>query len=259
MDGEPDIARVAALIADGSRARILRALSDGRPLPATVLAAEAGISAPTASAHLTRLLDAGMVTMERDGRNRNYRLANSEITAALEALAVIAPPSPVRTPRRSTRSEALRRSRTCYDHVAGRLGVSLMHALVDSQALTTRRPQEEVTDRPATNGGDGGYRLTDGGAALLRGFGVDLDRLPPRRAAVRHCMDWSEQEPHLAGSVGAALTRRMFELGWIRPGTSPRIVHVTDKGAAGLRRTFGVDPAGWPATEPDATVPRDSH
>ncbi|OXM45221.1 ArsR/SmtB family transcription factor [Amycolatopsis alba] len=245
MDGEPDIARAAALIADGSRARILKALSGGRALSATVLAAEAGVRGPTASAHLTRLLDAGMVVVERDGRNRNYRLASTEITTALEALAVIAPPLPISTLRQSTRTNALRRSRTCYDHVAGKLGVELMAALVDGELISGRRKVGAKQDRPASYGRDMDYELTDAGKDTLRSFGVDPETLPVRRAPIRYCVDWSERRHHLAGSVAAAVTERMFTLGWIRHGTAPRMVHVTEAGADGLRRTFGVDPAPW--------------
>ncbi len=246
---DPDIARAAALIADGSRARILKALCDGRAIPASTLATEAGISAPTASVHLTKLLEAGLITVERNGRNRNYRLAGSEISAALEALAIIAPPLPVTSLRQSTRATALRRSRTCYDHVAGYLGVTLMRALLDAGLLAghdgVHRPHASVADRPAAYGRDVEYHLTDSGRAALMSFGVDVDRLPPRRPAIRYCVDWSEQRHHLSGALGAAITARLFDLDWVRYGVSPRVVHLTPAGIDGVESMFGVDPGPW--------------
>ncbi|MEY2241916.1 ArsR/SmtB family transcription factor [Streptomyces sp. BF23-18] len=244
---QPDIARAAALIADPSRARMLKALSDGRAVPAGLLAAEAGVSAATASAHLGKLVEARMVTMESAGRCRYYRLADPDICLALEALAVIAPPLPVTSLRESSTAGALRRSRTCYDHLAGQLGVGLLESLLKTGLITghdgTHRPGEAVRDGAAGYGHDVDYRLTETGQERLVRFGVDLTRLPARRPLIRYCVDWSEQRHHLAGAVGAALTSRLFALGWLRYGSSPRVVHVTENGADGLADTFGLRPA----------------
>ncbi|WP_329016066.1 ArsR/SmtB family transcription factor [Streptomyces sp. NBC_01601] len=244
---QPDIARAAALIADPSRARMLKALSDGRALPAGLLAAEAGVSAATASAHLGKLVEARMVRMESAGRCRYYRLASPDISLALEALAVIAPPLPVTSLRDSSTAGALRRSRTCYDHLAGRLGVGLLESLIEGGLLAghdgTHRPDEAVRDGATGYGHDFDYRLTESGRRTLVRFGVDLTRLPARRPLIRYCVDWSEQRHHLAGAVGAALTARFFELCWLRYGSSPRVVHVTEAGAEGLAGTFGLRPA----------------
>jgi DNA-binding transcriptional ArsR family regulator len=240
---DPDIARAAALIADGSRARMLKALSDGRAIPATLLAGEARVSAQTASVHLAKLVSAGLVTVERLGRNRNYRLAGPEVAAALEALALIAPPLPMKTLRQSTQLTALRRSRTCYDHLAGRLGVELMAALLGRGMIAgadgVHRAADAVQDRPAAYGKDFTYELTTVGTEALKSFGIDVARLPPRRRPVHYCVDWSEQRHHLSGALGAAVANRLFELNWVRHGHSPRVVHVTQAGAAGLSRTFG--------------------
>ncbi|MEW2131672.1 winged helix-turn-helix domain-containing protein [Streptomyces sp. NPDC005435] len=241
---QPDIARAAALIADPSRARMLKALGDGRALPAGLLAAEAGVSAATASAHLGKLVAAGLVRVESAGRCRYYRLAGPDISLALEALAVIAPPLPVTSLRESSTAGALRRSRTCYDHLAGRLGVALLDSLLQGGLLAghdgTHRPAEAVRDGAAGYGHDADYRLTETGRRALGRFGVDLTRLPARRPPIRYCVDWSEQRHHLAGAVGAALTARLFALRWLRYGASPRVVHVTETGADGLAGTFGV-------------------
>ncbi|GGO08339.1 transcriptional regulator [Microbispora rosea subsp. aerata] len=239
---EPDIARAAALIADPSRARILKALGDGRALPSSMLAAEAGVSAPTVSEHLRKLVEAGLVRVERHGRHRYHRLAGPEVSTALEALAVIAPPSRITGLRDSSRASALSRSRTCYDHLAGRLGVALMRALLRRGLLEghdgVHRPALTVRDRPASYGHDYSYRVTEHGRRELSRFGVRFDRLPARRPLVRYCVDWSEHQHHLAGALGAAITGRLFELGWLRPGSAPRVVHLTEAGAAGLRREF---------------------
>ncbi|MGW4161374.1 ArsR/SmtB family transcription factor [Streptomyces sp. NPDC004788] len=243
---QPDIARAAQLIADPSRARMLKALSDGRAVAAGLLATEAGVSAATASVHLGKLLDARLVVMESVGRCRYYRLANPDVSLALEALAVIAQPLPVTSLRESSTAGALRRSRTCYDHLAGRLGVSLLECMLKDGLLTghdgSHRPEEAVRDGAYGYGHDVDYRLTDTGRDTLARFGVDLDRLPARRPPIRYCVDWSEKRHHLAGAVGAALTARLFELGWLRYGSSPRVVHVTEDGVDGLAGTFGLPP-----------------
>ncbi|MFD4629112.1 ArsR/SmtB family transcription factor [Streptomyces sp. NPDC058284] len=247
--GEPlkhqtDIARAAALIADPSRARILKCLADGRALPASALAGEAGIGAATASAHLARLVEGELLTVERRGRHRLYRLAGPDVSAAMECLALIAPPLAITSLKQSNRTNALHRARSCYDHLAGRLGVALMRGLLERGVLTghdgVHRPHEALRDRPSSYGHDIQYALTPAGRATLAELGVDPDRLPPRRPAIRYCVDWSEHKHHLAGGLGAALTARLFALDWVRWGPAPRVVLLTDAGAHGLERTLGV-------------------
>ncbi|MFG2138544.1 ArsR/SmtB family transcription factor [Streptomyces sp. NPDC048650] len=255
--GEPlkhqtDIARAAALIADPSRARILKCLADGRALPASALAGEAGISAATASVHLAKLVEGELVTVEQRGRHRYYQLTGPDISAALESLALIAPPLAITSLKQSNRANALHRARSCYDHLAGQLGVALMRGLLERGVLTghdgVHRPEEAVRDRPSSYGHDIEYELTRPGREKLAELGVDPDRLPPRRPAVRYCVDWSEQQHHLAGGLGAALTARLFALEWVRWGPSPRVVHLTDEGAHGLERALGVTLTGSPGS-----------
>ncbi|MBO2462867.1 ArsR/SmtB family transcription factor [Actinomadura violacea] len=241
---EADIAGVAAAIGDPSRAKVLLALAGGAALPASALAAEAGVSNSTISGHLAKLREAKLLTVELDGRHRYYRLATTEVAAALEQLARIAQPLPVRSLRDDTRAQALLRARLCYDHLAGRLGVSVMAALLDRGVLAREAPG------PGAGGAGGAepdgravYRLTAGGRAELAAFGVDTERLPRRRSTVRYCVDWGEQRHHLAGPLGAAVTGRMFDLGWLRKGRARRVVHLTDAGERGLHEAFGV-PAG---------------
>ncbi|OIV38277.1 transcriptional regulator [Mangrovactinospora gilvigrisea] len=244
---QADIARVAAAIGDPTRARILLALGDGRALPASALAREAGVAASTMSGHLARLVELDLVRVEPNGRHRYYRLSGGEVVDAMESLAVIAPPMKIRSLREGTRSHALRRSRLCYDHLAGRLGTALMGALLDGDVLEggdgMHHPEEAVQDRLSAYGRDLDYRLTAHGRRAVTGFGVDLESMPARgRPAVRYCVDWSEQRHHLSGALGAALASRMFQLGWLKDGSYARVVHLTEVGRRGLVETFGLDP-----------------
>jgi len=242
MPGDADIASIAAVLADPGRCRVLAALGDGRALPASMLASEAGVAASTASEHLARLVDAGLLTVERHGRHRYFRLAGPHVADLLEALSRVAPAAPVRSLREGTRAQALRFARTCYDHLAGQVGVALMDALLAREYLEPDGPGGALAsgDRLSSPGRAIVYGLTEKGAAFLEDFGVDLDRLPPRRPAIRYCLDWSEQRPHLAGGVGAALTDRLFDLAWIRRSEQNRAVHVTGDGRHGLAEVFEV-------------------
>ncbi|WP_163506170.1 ArsR/SmtB family transcription factor [Fodinicola acaciae] len=239
---EPDIAATASAIGDQSRTKVLSALASGRALPASVLASEAGVSAATVSGHLAKLLEAGLITVERHGRHRYYRLSGPEVAHVLEALARISPPLPVRSLRAGTRANALRRARTCYDHIAGRLGVALMTSMLTEGVLAGHDGTYVAgLDRLSSAGQSVDYRVTGHGRDWLADLGVVVDRIPRRRPLVRYCVDWSEQRHHLAGALGAALADRLFELDWLRRAPSPRVVLVTDAGRAGLSDSFGID------------------
>ena len=221
MDGDADLAAVGTLLAEPARARILAALGDGRALPASALAAEAGVAPSTASGHLARLVDGGLLAAESRGRRRYFRLEGPDVAEALEAIARIAPREPVRSLRQATRAEALRSARTCYDHLAGRLGTALMDALLERGLVT----DEHVT--PA-------------GVETLARLGVDLDSIPGRRPLFRSCLDWSERRPHAAGKLGAALAARSFELGWVERLHGSRALRVTPAGEVGFADAFGL-------------------
>lgn len=226
MDGDADISRVAAAIADPARARILLALSDGRALPASLLAREAGVAPSTASEHLRRLVDSRLVTVRPQGRHRYFRLAGRDVAELLESLSRLAPPRTVRSLKQGTRAEALRRARTCYDHLAGELGVAIFARLCE---------------RGAVSGDDVDYRLTRDGCTLLERLGVALPApWPDGTIPLRSCVDWTERRDHLSGPVGRALASRLFELGWVERTGPTRAVRVTDAGRRGLRRRFGV-------------------
>jgi DNA-binding transcriptional ArsR family regulator len=245
MRGDADIARVGALVADPARARVLLALGDGRALPATVLAGEAGVAASTASAHLGKLVKGGLLVVERHGRHRYFRIAGPEVADLIEALARLSPAAPVRSLRQGTQAQAVRFARTCYDHLAGVLGTQLMSALLERDLLTggdgVFEPAAAGADRLSSPGFDLDYRLTAEGVQELGDFGIDFDALPPRRPLIRYCVDWSEQRHHLAGSLGAALATRMFELGWLSQASNSRAVHLSEDGREGLKLRFGVE------------------
>jgi DNA-binding transcriptional ArsR family regulator len=245
MRGDADIATIGGLVADPGRARILLALGDGRALPATVLAAEAQVATSTASTHLSKLVAGGLLTVERHGRHKYFRLASEQVADLIESLARLAPAAPVRSLRQGTNAQAVRFARTCYDHLAGMLGTGLMRAMLDRGLVAGGDgefdPSCSGDDRLAAPGFDHDYRLTEIGVRQLREFGVDFEALPRRRPLVRYCVDWSEQRHHLAGSLGAALADQMFDRGWIRRADRSRAVLVTGAGYAGLRERFGLE------------------
>lgn len=239
--GEPDIASIASAFADTRRARVLMALADGRALPAGRLAEEAGVSASTVSNHLAVLLSHGLVTVQQQGRHRYYRLAGSEVEGVLEALAVLAPRTPITSLRTHTRAHAVRSARTCYRHLAGQAGVDFFQQLLAAGWVAGgdgRHRPDAVGDRLSSAGKGQQYRLTADGAAALQGWGIEQTVLSTERP-LRYCVDWTEQAHHLAGPLGTAITDRLFTLEWIVRGRVPRSVHVTPAGVRGLAELVG--------------------
>jgi DNA-binding transcriptional ArsR family regulator len=239
---DADIAPVAALIADPTRAAILIALLDGRPLAAGELAHLAGVTAATASAHLARLLDGGMVTVTQQGRHRYYRLAGPRIAAVIEALAHISPRPAVRSLRQARQAAALAGARTCYDHLAGRAGVALLAALLDAKLLDRQILNGWAAD-PAVGPDQtyaGEFEVTREGAATLAAFGINLEEVRrSRRRFAGPCLDWTQRRPHLNGALGAAITARLLELRWFEHGRDRRALRLTAVGRDGLAATFG--------------------
>jgi DNA-binding transcriptional ArsR family regulator len=217
VKGEADVAAAAALLAEPARAALVVALTEDEALPASELAARAGVAPSTASEHLRRLVEGGFLVSRKTGRHRYFSLADPAVADAIEALAIVAPQPPVRSLREATKSELIRSARTCYDHLAGRIGVELAAALEGEQVVVRQ---------------NGGYELGSGARARCEALGIDLEALKAqRRPIVRGCLDWSERELHLAGALGAALTARFFELGWIRRREGNRSVEVVDANA----------------------------
>jgi DNA-binding transcriptional ArsR family regulator len=231
MASNARFAEIAALAGDPARAGMLHALMDGRALTASELAQVAGITPQTASGHLARMATAGLVSVMKQGRHRYHRLASPAVAQMMESIMQVASgdegrPAPFTGPK----DAALRAGRTCYDHLAGRLGVALADGLVAGGHV-------ELTD-------DAGL-VTDSGVDLFAKIGIDVTALAAgrsKRARVlcRPCLDWSERRPHLAGAVGAALCTRGFEDGWIRRADKSRAVIVTRKGEQVFRDAFGV-------------------
>ena len=214
MIGDADLASVGALLAEPARAKVLLALGDGRELAASVLAAEAGVAASTASHHLARLVDAGLVTVETRGRYRYFSLAGPQVGELIEAVARVAPAQEVRSLRQGTRAHGVRYARSCYDHLAGRLGVAVADVLCDAS-----------------------FAITPEGVARLASIGIDTS---PGDTA-RPCRDWTEQRDHIAGPLGQALLNRLLELGWLTRDSRTRAVHVTGTGAAAFPSDLGVE------------------
>ncbi|WP_067531677.1 ArsR/SmtB family transcription factor [Nocardia crassostreae] len=229
--GGAELAGLAALLADRTRADICLALLDGRAWTAGELARYAGVAASTATEHLNRLLAGGLLAERRQGRHRYVQLADARVAELLEAMnAYIGPPGgPVSGLKSATVAATLARGRTCYDHLAGRLGVAITDALTAREFLDT----------------SAGFVLTDSGVALLTGpFGVDPATLrKTRRPVVRPCLDWTERRTHLGGVAGAQLCRRLRELEWVKRIGSGRAIAVTAKGEAGLRDLLGIEAA----------------
>jgi DNA-binding transcriptional ArsR family regulator len=219
-----DLAAVGALVGNPSRAAMLDALMTGRALTATELARVAGVSAATASEHLAKLREGGLVEVVSQGRHRYHRLASADVGAALESLSHIAPRKPVTTLRQSSRARSLAEARTCYDHLAGRSGVSLHDGLLARGWLVPE---------------PGGYAVSEAGAEGLLSWGVDLTAArAARRRLARPCLDWTERREHLAGSLAAALVTALIdgpEPWFRRRADDHRGLRPTDLGRARLR------------------------
>jgi DNA-binding transcriptional ArsR family regulator len=250
--GDVDIAAVASLFADRTRARVLGALSDGRSLPATVLASEAGVSAQAASTQLARLVEAGLLEVERTGRNRYYRVATDHVMVVLEALAPLAPLQPVKSLRQATRSNAVREARTCYDHLAGRLGVQVTQALITTGGLATTDGipdnRRRASDRISTQMPEHPYELGPAAVEVFGHLGIPAEALADghaRRPLLRFCMDWSEQCHHLAGRLGALLCTAFLDEGWITRTPVHRAIRLTEDGRHEIHARLGL--AGFPS------------
>ena len=223
--GAAGLASLASLVADETRAACLLALLDGRAWTAGELARHAGVAASTLSEHLGKLVAGGLLAEERQGRHRYVRLADARVAQLVEDLAAQVPTGRQRprTLRESSAGSAMARGRTCYDHLAGRLGIAVTDALTERGLLRQ----------------DTGFALTDAGLEWFGTVGIPLDRAG-RRPLARACLDWTERRPHLAGVAGAALCRHVLDRGWCVRIGSERAVKVTPSGSRALASLLGI-------------------
>lgn len=225
-DDTPDIAAVAALIGEPSRARMLLALMGGRAITATELALEADVAPATASIHLSKLTAARLVKIRKQGRYRYFEIADELVAEMIERLCGVAVRGAGTKRKTGPRNPAMRRARVCYDHLAGELGVRLFEGLVDD-CFDLRNDAVE---------------LTAPGVVLFKRVGIDIDALQQaRRVMCRQCLDWSERKTHLAGSLGAALLTHVYESSWATKDANSRAVHFSAAGLRAFKRTFGLD------------------
>jgi DNA-binding transcriptional ArsR family regulator len=227
LTGDADIAAVASLIGDPTRARFLCELIGGESRCASELASAARVSRATASFHLGRLLAANLLEVQPSGRRRTYRLTGPEVAQVIEALQRIAPRPAPRSLRAASRAEALSCARFCYDHLAGRLAIQLADTMTTAGLVTLANDQ---------------FELSEHGRAWFGELEIDVDELRTvRRSFARTCLDWSERRPHLAGALGAALAARLLELGWIERVAGCRAVRPTSAGRAELHRMLSIE------------------
>jgi hypothetical protein len=192
-------------------------------LTATELSYAARVTPQTASGHLAKMTQAGLLTVLKQGRHRYYRLATPLVAQMLESIMAVAASAPPRYRPRTAQEDRLRVARTCYDHFAGKLGVSIADALCERKHVILS---------------DDGGEVTEAGLAFLKELGATFPA-QTRRPFCKHCLDWTERRFHLSGVVGAAITSRCFDLGWVRRERNPRALQITPKGQEGFRRSFG--------------------
>lgn len=227
MASQARFAEVAALVGDPARAAMLHGLLDGRALTASELASLAGIMPQTASGHLARLSEAGLISVIKQGRHRYHRLASASVAQMMESIMCVAAgnEAPKRRFRTGPKDAALRAARTCYDHLAGTLAVALADAMIAKGLVEL---------------GDEAGVVTERGLAFVESVGLGDASGGSRRVFCRPCLDWSERRPHLAGRVGSALCQHSFEQGWIRRIGDSRAVSITPKGHQAFREHFGL-------------------
>jgi DNA-binding transcriptional ArsR family regulator len=227
---DANIALPAALIGDPARAAILSALCDGRAQPAGALAYAARLTPQSASNHLARLLEGGLLAVEAEGRHRYYRLASPQVATAMEALAHLAPPIRSLEAPLTAKARRLRFCRSCYDHLAGRLGIAVAARLEALGCLTA----PDLASKQ--------YAVTVAGRGWFQQLGVEVGTLKPTAAGLaRRCLDWTERRHHLAGPLGTALMARLVDLGWFRRDGASRAISITPTGISELRRLLQIE------------------
>lgn len=218
------MALLGSLVGDPARANMLTALMGGKALTASELAAEAGVTPQTASAHLGKLASGGLVRQRKQGRHRYFSLADDDVGRVLESMMGLAAKKGHSRTRTGPKEPALRKARVCYNHLAGELAVRML------DSLTTRKFLVEDGDN---------LELTAAGRIFVRQFGVDIDALrTSRRPLCKSCLDWSARRSHLAGALGTALLQRFYQIGWAKRETGTRIVAFSKEGEARFLANF---------------------
>jgi DNA-binding transcriptional ArsR family regulator len=225
MKAGPDIALIASLVGDPARANMLTALMSGRALTASELAHEAGVTPQTASSHLAKLQDGGLVATEKQGRHRYHRLTGPDVAVVLEGLMGLAARAGHLRTRTGPKDPALRHARVCYDHLAGDLGVQMFDHLVRRRLVHQDRNRVSLSHR---------------GERFVAEFGIDLTGIAgTRRPLCKTCLDWSARRSHLAGALGAAMLARLYELKWASREPGSRVVSFTRTGERQFQALFG--------------------
>ncbi len=231
MDALTNFSTTAYLMGDHARASMLTALLDGRAWSAGELAYASGVTAQTASSHLGKLLDGGLVSMEKQGRHHYYRLSGPHVAQALEQLSVIQPTATMRKKVASPLQRELGFCRSCYNHLAGKLGVAITNALLEKHYLSQ-------------DPGGGQYAITSAGKQWLQSLGIDLRQMKPAsRGLIYPCLDWTERRHHLAGPVASRLLITFCENDWLRRAAKSRAITVTPAGWLAFREHLAIDAA----------------
>ena len=218
----PDIARIASLVGDPARANMLSALMGGTALTASELALEAGVSLPTASSHLSKLMEGGLLTLASQGRHRYYGLAGPQVAGMIEAITGVAASVGPQRVRPGPRDAAMRVARVCYDHLAGEQAVAMLDRLVEKEIILCN--DQEI-------------RLGPSAASHFAAIGIDVDA-KPRRPVCRACLDWSVRRSHLAGTLGAAILDKILAEKWARREKDSRAVIFSPPGKQAFEKVF---------------------
>lgn len=227
MNTNSNASMIASLVSEASRAAILTILLDGRFHAASELAYRAGIQPQTASFHLAKMVDANAVTVEKQGRHRYYGIRNQEVAQVMELLLSIAPPIEIKSLKQASEDKMLRFARTCYDHLAGSLGVQLTNSLIRKGILCEEKE---------------GFIVTEEGKEFFTKFQIDLKKVKnTRRSFSYKCIDWTERRYHLAGALGNALLERLLELNWVQRLPKTRAIKITSEGKIGFKEAFSLD------------------
>ncbi len=227
MKEGPDIAHIAALIGDPARANMLTALMSGKALTVSELAEESGVTIQTASSHLSKLDEGGLLKPRKQGRHKYFTLANDEVAHVLEGLMGLAAGSGYLRKRTGPKDAELRQARVCYNHLAGDMGTQMFDSLIARGYLVLDSEELE---------------LTDAGVEFAADFEIDIDGLRKARAPIcRECLDWSERRSHLAGSLGRAFLSRIEELAWAKRDPKTRVVTFSPRGAEAFKKLFPVN------------------